>query len=91
MRSDEAITPPAPVEIALAPAAAASDGALVGEVTDLVNRVYAVAAAGLWVDAASRTTTAEMAGLITAREIALARIDGVDRRRRARPAARRRR
>jgi GNAT superfamily N-acetyltransferase len=76
MRSDEATTPLPSVEIALVPATAASDGGFVAEIADLVNRVYAAAEEGLWVDTAARTTTAEMAGLIAAGEIALARVDG---------------
>jgi GNAT superfamily N-acetyltransferase len=62
--------------IELPAADAASDDALVGEVTDLVNRVYATAEAGLWVDGATRTNPAEVAGMIAAGEVAVARIDG---------------
>jgi N-acetylglutamate synthase-like GNAT family acetyltransferase len=45
----------------------------VAEITDLINRVYATAEAGLWVDDLSRTTTTEIRELIAAEEIALAR------------------
>jgi GNAT superfamily N-acetyltransferase len=62
--------------VALLAAAAAADADLVAQLTDLVNRVYATAEAGLWVDGATRTTPAEMAQLIAAGEIALARVDG---------------
>jgi hypothetical protein len=55
---------------------AASDRALVAEVSDLVTRVYATAEAGLWVDGATRTNPAEMAGMIAAGEVAVARIEG---------------
>jgi hypothetical protein len=51
----------------------AEDERLVGEVTDLVNDVYAVAENGLWVDNAARTTIDEMVQLIRAGEITLAR------------------
>ena len=64
------------VDIELLPAAAAGDGDLVGEITGLVNRVYAVAEEGLWVAHATRTTTTEMAEMIGAWQIAVARIDG---------------
>jgi GNAT superfamily N-acetyltransferase len=65
-----------PVEIEMLPAAAASDDALVREITDLVNRVYEVAEEGLWVDGFARTNPEEMSELIAAGEIALARMDG---------------
>jgi GNAT superfamily N-acetyltransferase len=68
----------AEVEIGLLPAGAAADGALVATLTDLVNRVYAVAEDGLWADGAARTTGAEMAGLVAAGEIAVARVRGGD-------------
>lgn len=63
------------VSIEMVAVEAAGDAALVGELTDLVNRVYEVAEEGLWRDGASRTTTSEMAGLIAAGYIALARDD----------------
>ncbi|MFL6075508.1 MAG: GNAT family N-acetyltransferase [Mycobacteriales bacterium] len=66
----------AEVEVGLLPAGAAVDGALVAELTALVNRVYAVAEDGLWADGAARTTEAEMAGLVAAGEIAVARAEG---------------
>lgn len=55
---------------------ASTDAGLVAELTGLVNRVYAVAEEGLWVDGTTRTTREEMAGLIAAGEIAVAREDG---------------
>jgi GNAT superfamily N-acetyltransferase len=64
------------VTVLMVPAAAAVDDAFVAELTDLVNRVYAVAEDGLWRDGATRTTRAEMAALIRAGEIAVARRDG---------------
>jgi GNAT superfamily N-acetyltransferase len=64
------------LEIALLPPAAARDTVLVGRITDLVNRVYATAEEGLWVEGATRTTISEMAELIAAGQIAVARMDG---------------
>jgi GNAT superfamily N-acetyltransferase len=61
------------IDVRMAPAAAAKDTALVHELACLVNRVYAVAEEGLWAEGAPRTTPAEMAGLIGAGQIAVAR------------------
>jgi GNAT superfamily N-acetyltransferase len=57
-------------------AAARGDAALVARLTDLINRVYATAERGLWRDGMYRTTRSELAELIAAREIAVARRDG---------------
>ena len=54
----------------------ADDPRVVAEITQLVNEVYAVAEKGLWVDDAARTTLDEVAGLIRAGEITVARVDG---------------
>ena len=43
------------------------------EVADLVNRVYADAEAGLWLDGAARTSEAEVADLIAAGQLVVAR------------------
>ena len=51
------------------------DVQLVGRLAALTNEVYAVAESGLWRDGATRTTTAELAGLIRAGEIAVATRD----------------
>ena len=56
-------------------------------VTALVNIVYAASEEGIWERAATRTTAAEVAGLVAAGEIAVARLGGRDGRRRARAAA----
>jgi GNAT superfamily N-acetyltransferase len=64
------------IDIELLSPGAGDDAILVQQVADLVNAVYAVAEEGLWVDGAARTTTSEVAGLIRAREIAVARLDG---------------
>ncbi|MET8764414.1 GNAT family N-acetyltransferase [Lentzea sp. NPDC004782] len=52
------------------------DAGLAAEIADLVNRVYAEAEAGLWLDGAARTSEAEVAGLIRAGQIAAVRSDG---------------
>jgi GNAT superfamily N-acetyltransferase len=62
--------------IELLSACASADDGLVAELTGLVNRVYAVAEEGLWVDGATRTTLEEMAALIAAGEIAVAQERG---------------
>jgi GNAT superfamily N-acetyltransferase len=73
MSSPEA---PSKLEIEVAPAAIAEDEPVVAEITDLINRVYATAEAGLWVDGAQRTTTSEIAEMIAAEQITVARVDG---------------
>jgi len=52
---------------------ASQDGALVGRLADLVNDVYLVAEAGLWREGTRRTSRADTAELIAARQIAVAR------------------
>jgi GNAT superfamily N-acetyltransferase len=54
----------------------AEDPALAGEVADLINTVYATSEIGIWRNGATRTTAAELAGLIAAGEIAVADRDG---------------
>ena len=53
-----------------------ADPALVEQLTDLINRVYAAAEEGLWLDGATRTNASEVAGLIAAGEIAVATRNG---------------
>ena len=53
----------------------ADDVRLVNEITDLVNDVYLVAEKGLWVDGALRTTVDEIAALIRAGQLTVARGD----------------
>jgi GNAT superfamily N-acetyltransferase len=60
----------------MVPAIGAADVGLVAEITDLVNRVYAGAEEGLWLDGASRTTEREIAALIRGEQVAAARCDG---------------
>lgn len=67
---------PSELKIELLPRAAAANQSLVSEIAELVNRVYATAEAGLWVDGAARTTKVEVAELIAAEQIAVARADG---------------
>jgi GNAT superfamily N-acetyltransferase len=50
--------------------------ALVGALTELVNKVYADGEKGLWKPGAARTDPAEIASLIERGEIAVARVDG---------------
>lgn len=64
------------VEIVTLPPDYADDRRVVAEITHLVNDVYAVAEKGLWLDDAARTTLDEVAGLIRAGEITVARVDG---------------
>ncbi|GAA5105490.1 GNAT family N-acetyltransferase [Nocardia iowensis] len=61
------------VRIDMLPSTAASEDQLVAEPTALINQVYEVAEAGIWVDGAARTTHAEVANLVAAGEIAVAR------------------
>ncbi|GAA3625636.1 GNAT family N-acetyltransferase [Lentzea roselyniae] len=49
------------------------DAGLAAEIAELVNRVYAEAEAGLWLDGAARTSEAEVADLIHAGQIAVVR------------------
>jgi GNAT superfamily N-acetyltransferase len=59
--------------IQLVSSAAAEDATLVDKLTALINDVYVVAEKGLWLDGTPRTTPAEVAELIAAGEIAVAR------------------
>lgn len=76
------IRPPAKVskvttiEIAMLPVGVADDVALMTELTDLINGVYAVAEKGLWVDGAARTTVGLVTELVRAGQIAVARVAG---------------
>jgi GNAT superfamily N-acetyltransferase len=67
---------PSTLRVEVLPATAAKDQRLVGEVTDLVNRVYDAAEAGLWVDGATRTTMGEMQEMVAAEQIAVASLNG---------------
>ncbi|MFD4668173.1 GNAT family N-acetyltransferase [Lentzea sp. NPDC058450] len=52
------------------------DTAQAAEIAALINRVYADAEKGIWLDGAARTGEQEIAGLIAAGEIAVARDQG---------------
>lgn len=58
------------------PAGDADDEAFVARVVDLVNRVYADAERGLWLDGTQRTDAGEVAAAIRAGELVAARLDG---------------
>jgi GNAT superfamily N-acetyltransferase len=59
-------------EVRFLDAAASGDTGLIDLLTALINDVYVTAESGLWRDGATRTTAAELAGLVAAREIAVA-------------------
>lgn len=70
------VTTTEPLDIAVLPPAVADDGALTAELTDLINGVYAIAEAGLWVEGASRTTAERVTELVRCGQIAVARVAG---------------
>jgi GNAT superfamily N-acetyltransferase len=59
--------------VAVEPAASADDAAIVAAIAELVNGVYEVAEAGLWVKGARRTNRQEVADLVAHGEIVTAR------------------
>jgi ribosomal protein S18 acetylase RimI-like enzyme len=67
---------PAAIAVRMMEAADARDARLVDHLTSLINVVYADAESGLWRDGTTRTTAAELAGMIRDGEIALATRDG---------------
>jgi GNAT superfamily N-acetyltransferase len=68
-------SPRPPVEVIVLPAVGAKDDALVAEIAALINRVYAAAEAGLWIEGATRTDVRDVASLVGAGEIAVARLN----------------
>ena len=64
------------IEIDRPAAAEAGNDALVADLTDLVNRAYAVAERGLWKEGVARTTLFEMAETIAKEEVLVAREAG---------------
>src|SRR5215510_2974048 len=64
------------VEVAIVPQADAADDILVARIAELVNLVYAAAERGLWRDGADRTDPPDIAAMIHAGELAVARLDG---------------
>jgi GNAT superfamily N-acetyltransferase len=65
---------PAPLDIRLLPAEAATDAALMRQVAELINMVYAAAERGQWLPGATRTSAAEITDLTRAGEIVVARL-----------------
>jgi len=65
-----------PLKISIVSAAAAGDALFVTQVVDLVNLVYAEAERGLWKDGAQRTDAGDIAAMIRAGQLAVARLDG---------------
>ena len=53
-----------------------ADAALVARLADLINDVYATAEEGLWRDDATRTTVPQLAELVEAGEVAVAKVEG---------------
>lgn len=64
-------------EIEIAEPGRAGDEAFVTEVTDLVNTVYADGEKGIWAEGTRRTDAAEVASIIRAGELGVARRGGV--------------
>jgi GNAT superfamily N-acetyltransferase len=60
----------------MVPADHAVDRDVVARIVALVNRVYAEAEKGLWLDGVERTTTEEVAAIVGAGELGVARLDG---------------
>jgi GNAT superfamily N-acetyltransferase len=70
------LTSTEPPTIQLLKPADADDLAVVSRLTGLINEVYRAAEDGLWIDTPDRTSVDEVAGLVRAGEIAVARLDG---------------
>ena len=64
------------VEVAIVPRTDANDSELVAQIVDLVNRMYADAEKGLWLDGADRTNARAVATMVSAGELVVARLDG---------------
>jgi GNAT superfamily N-acetyltransferase len=67
------MAPPARLDVDLLDPESSTDAALVEALSDLVNLVYAVAEDGMWQPGAARTSPEEIAGLIAAGELLVAR------------------
>jgi len=63
------------VEVSIVAVALADDAAIVAQIVDLINGVYAEAESGLWRPGARRTNADDIADRIRAQEIATARLD----------------
>ncbi|RKR91318.1 acetyltransferase (GNAT) family protein [Micromonospora pisi] len=68
--------PGQPVEISLVPLDQADNAEFVTRIADLVNKAYADAEKGLWRDGTRRTSADEVAAVIRAGQLAVARLDG---------------
>lgn len=64
------------IETGIVSESSAGDAALVGELTDLINTVYATAEEGLWLPGTPRTSATEVADLIRLGQLAVARLAG---------------
>jgi GNAT superfamily N-acetyltransferase len=64
------------VEITWLPPLSADDTNLIAALTDLINKVYAVAEDGLWVQGAARTSVVGLTELVRAGQFAIARVSG---------------
>jgi GNAT superfamily N-acetyltransferase len=62
------------MDITLVPAADADDAAFAARLADLINRVYADAEKGLWIEGTDRTDQAEVRDLVRAGQLAVARL-----------------
>jgi GNAT superfamily N-acetyltransferase len=67
------MSPTPALNIELLPSEASSDTTLMGQIADLVNRVYAVAEDGQWLPGATRTSLEEITELTRTRQIVVAR------------------
>ncbi len=61
-----------PLRIDFVPAARAADDGFTAEVAALVNKVYADAESGMWLDGAARTDAGSIAGMVRAGELVAA-------------------
>jgi GNAT superfamily N-acetyltransferase len=66
----------ATAEVGIVAASHAVDGGLVGQIVALVNRVYADAEKGLWRNGTERTNGRDIAAIMLAEQLAVARLDG---------------
>lgn len=66
----------ATAEVGIVATSHAVDGGLVGQIVALVNRVYAEAEKGLWRDGTERTNGRDIAAIMLAEQLAVARLDG---------------
>lgn len=64
------------IEVSYVPPAVADDDAEVGRIVELVNRVYAEAEKGLWLDGAERVDRPGVVAMIRAGELVVARLRG---------------